>query len=315
MILNVSTESISAPYFGTTESITIDGNISWEATCDADWVTIIEKGSSTLEFIVEDNTNTTDRETIIKVFNSEYNIERHIRISQESVVISIKTDISSIQDAPACGATFSFTLESSVPWSMSSGANWVTLSQTNGSAGYYNITLTVDCVDTFDETRSCYIYISSNIGSVSETISVHQLAGYGGWGIVGAHQDNPWDITSPIPMSYYPGKQGVYILHNVKLVSEGFKFANFGLNDWSDPTTYFGAWRETEGYYYFDYVSEVGLEWYYLFSGIDSQQQSNIGVNDWSKHYDILFAVPEDDYYGTTYAQFAVIETGTYSFN
>ena len=115
-------------------------------------------------------------------------------------------------------------------------------------------------------------------------------------------------------MSHYPGKDGMYILHNVKLVSEGFKFAKFGLNNWNDPTTYFGAWWETEGYSYFDYGYMVGFEWYYLFSGIDSQQQSNIGVSDWSKRYDILLYIPYD-YDGASYAQFAVFETGSYSFD
>ena len=317
--LNVSTESISAPAAGTTKNLTIQGNISWEASCDADWVTITPtnggQGTLTFRVNVASNTNTTARNTIVKVFNSEYNIEKQIAISQEGFIISIKTDITPwIYDIPACGATYSFNLESNVSWIASCSANWATVSRTNGNAGSYNITITVDCVDTFDESRYCEIYISSNDGSVRKTISLYQLAGYGGWGIVGAHQDNPWDITSPIPMSHYPGKDGMYILRNVKLVSDGFKFAKFGLNNWNDPTTYFGAWGETAGYSYFDYGYMVGFDWYYLESGIDSQQQSNIGVSDWSKRYDILLYIPYDDD-GASYAQFAVLETGSYSFN
>ena len=317
--LNVSTESISAPAAGTTKNLTIQGNISWEASCDADWVTITPtnggQGTLTFRVNVASNTNTTARNTIVKVFNSEYNIEKQIAISQEGFIISIKTDITPwIYDIPACGATYSFNLESNVSWIASCSANWATVSRTNGNAGSYNITITVDCVDTFDESRYCEIFISSNDGSVRKTISLNQLAGYGGWGIVGAHQDNPWDITSPIPMSHYPGKDGMYILRNVKLVSDGFKFAKFGLNNWNDPTTYFGAWGETAGYSYFDYGYMVGFDWYYLESGIDSQQQSNIGVSDWSKRYDILLYIPYDDD-GASYAQFAVLETGSYSFN
>ncbi len=314
--LNVSTESISAPAAGTLKSITLEGNISWEASCDANWVIIApangNQGTSTLMVNVASNTNTTARNTIVKVFNSEYNIEKQIAITQEGFIISIKTDISSIVDIPACGATYSFNLESNVSWIASCSANWATVSRTNGNASSYNITITVDCVDTFDESRYCEIYISSNDGTVRKTISLYQLAGYGGWGIVGAHQDNPWDITSPIPMSHYPSKDGIYILHNVKLVSDGFKFAKFGLNDWNDPTTYFGAWGETAGYSYFDYGYMVGFDWYYLENGIDSQQQSNIGVSDWSKRYDILLYIPYDDD-GASYARFAVLETGSYS--
>lgn len=312
--LYVSTESISAPAAGTTKSLTIQSNISWEASCDADWVTVTptngENGTSTLKVKVAEKTNTGARETVVMVSNSEYNIEKQIAITQEGFIISIKTDISWIDDIPACGATYSFNLESNGSWIASCSANWATVSRTNGNAGSYNITITVDCVDTFDESRDCEIYISSNDGSVRKTISLYQLAGYGGWGIVGAHQDNPWDITSPIPMSHYPGIDGLYILHNVKLVSEGFKFAKFGLNNWNDPTTYFGGWEETAGYNYF----MVEHAWYILNYGINSQCQSNIGVSDWSKRYDILLYIPYD-YDGAFYVEFAALETGSYSFN
>ena len=90
--LNISSGSITAPYTGTTKSITIDGNISWAASCDADWVTISptkgEKGSSTFKVVVAENTKATAREAVIKICNAEYNIAEKITISQEASLVN-----------------------------------------------------------------------------------------------------------------------------------------------------------------------------------------------------------------------------------
>ena len=93
---NVSAKSISAPDEGATKSVTIDSNIPWSATCSADWITLTptsgEKGSSPLNIKVATNTSTFTRNAVVKVFNSEYKIERQIAVSQEAYVLPVKTN-------------------------------------------------------------------------------------------------------------------------------------------------------------------------------------------------------------------------------
>lgn len=93
--LKVGTSSISVSDKGATKSVTIESNILWSASCNANWVTITptsgEKGSSTLNIKVGANTKTVTRNAVVKVFNNEYNIERQIAIAQEAHVKPINT--------------------------------------------------------------------------------------------------------------------------------------------------------------------------------------------------------------------------------
>ena len=94
--LKVATNSISVSDKGATKSVTIESNILWSASCNANWVTITptsgEKGSSTLNIKIGANTKTATRNAVVKVFNNEYNIERQIAVSQEAYVLPVKTN-------------------------------------------------------------------------------------------------------------------------------------------------------------------------------------------------------------------------------
>ena len=93
---NVSTKSISVPDEGATKSITIESNIPWSASCSADWITLSptngEKGTSPLNIKVATNTYTFTRNAVVKVFNSEYKLERQVTVSQEAYALPVKTN-------------------------------------------------------------------------------------------------------------------------------------------------------------------------------------------------------------------------------
>ena len=86
--IELDTESIKSIASGTTKNVTVKGNVSWEASCDADWVTITptkgEKGTSTtVKVEVAESTKATTREAVIKVSNSKYKIEKQITVTQD----------------------------------------------------------------------------------------------------------------------------------------------------------------------------------------------------------------------------------------
>lgn len=129
------------------------------------------------------------------------------------------------------------------------------------------------------------------------------------WGLVGQHQG--WDIANPTPMYKVPN-QNAYARCNVKLESNGFKFAKTGLSDWSTSNTYFGAWRETTtGTDYFNFSTEMGTgSWYGVYTNNLGGQCFNIGVSDFNKTYDIYVKIIQNASWGQELG-YTVVEHGT----
>ncbi len=126
------------------------------------------------------------------------------------------------------------------------------------------------------------------------------------WGLVGEHQG--WDITSLTSMEEIA--ENVYAVKNIKLVSPGFKFAMTGLADWNTANTYFGAWKDS-GSQYFNFSTELSVgQWYEVYSNNLGEHSYNIGVNDWTKYYDIYLKIVETADWGQKMA-YTVVEHGT----
>ena len=174
--LNVDTESITASAEGVTKSIAVTSNISWSASCDADWVTITptngEKGNSTLKITVAANTKTVAREAVVTISNSEYKIEKQIAISQEAFGPSLNVDTESIT-ASAEGVTKSIAVTSNISWSASCDADWVTITPTNGEKGSSTLKITVAAnIETI--AREAVVRISNSEYNLSKEIAVTQ---------------------------------------------------------------------------------------------------------------------------------------------
>ena len=176
--LSVNTETISAPVAGTTKNVTIEGNISWDASCTADWVTITptsgEKGTSTIKVEVVSNTKTAVREAVIKVSNSEYKVEKQIAISQEAFgpVLSVSTESIS---APVAGTTKSITVDGNISWEASCDADWVTLTPTKGNKGTSTLKIDV-AANTKTVARDAVVTISNAVYDVEKQITISQAA-------------------------------------------------------------------------------------------------------------------------------------------
>ena len=126
------------------------------------------------------------------------------------------------------------------------------------------------------------------------------------WGLVGQHQG--WDITNPTPM--YQVADNTYAKLNIKLESNGFKFAKTGLQNWDTANTYFGAWKESEGGY-FNYSTEMDAgAWYGVYTNNLGEQGTNIGVGDFSKKYDVYVKIMQDADWGQQLG-YTVVPAGT----
>jgi hypothetical protein len=127
------------------------------------------------------------------------------------------------------------------------------------------------------------------------------------WGLVGQHQG--WDITNPTPM--YKVADNVYAALGITLQADGFKFAKTGLKDWNTSNTYFGAWKKSDNQNYFNFSSEMSTaSWYGVYTNNLGGQSENIGVNDFSKKYDIYVKVIQNANWGDELG-YTIVEAGT----
>lgn len=156
-------------------------------------------------------------------------------------------------------------------------------------------------------------YLSKQAAS-NKTFTVNQIAPIGelpapekfGWGLVGQHQG--WNITLPTPM--YKVSDKAYGVLNIKLQSNGFKFAKNGLSNWNTNNTYFGAWKNS-GSGYFNYSTEMGVgAWYGVYTNNLGGQSENIGVSDFNKSYDVYVKILQDADWGQELG-YTVVEHGT----
>lgn len=156
-------------------------------------------------------------------------------------------------------------------------------------------------------------YLSKQAAS-NKTFTVNQIAPIGelpapekfGWGLVGQHQG--WNITLPTPM--YKVSDKAYGVLNIKLQSNGFKFAKNGLSNWNTNNTYFGAWKDS-GSGYFNYSTEMGVgAWYGVYTNNLGGQSENIGVSDFNKSYDVYVKIIQDADWGQELG-YTVVEHGT----
>ena len=130
----------------------------------------------------------------------------------------------------------------------------------------------------------------------------------GFWGLVGEHQG--WDLANPTPL-VETSTADLYVAENVELAADGFLFAKQGLTGWDIPNTTFGAWTKAEGKEYYDFTAEVGLGgWYEVCDNNLAEQAANIGVEDWSKSYDVYLYIAERADWGLR-LKYTIVEHGT----
>lgn len=106
------------------------------------------------------------------------------------------------------------------------------------------------------------------------------------WGLIGQHQGWSWENLTPMTLV----QGNIYAAKDVQLVANGFKFAKFG-GSWDNGATYFGAYQNTEGKEYFDWQTQGMTGWYEVWDDNLGGQSSNIGVNDFTRKYDIYLMV------------------------
>ena len=176
--LEISETSIAVPTAGETKQMTVVSNISWNASCEADWVTLSpvngNEGQSDLLVEVAANATTSARTTIVKLVNSEYEVAKEIAISQEAFEPSLEISESSVSAAIA-GEIKRVTVVSNIQWNVTCEANWVTLSPVNGNNGSSTVSISVAANATTSARKATVKFANSEYNVIKEVV-VNQAA-------------------------------------------------------------------------------------------------------------------------------------------
>lgn len=134
--LNATNVDIAGDQTSATISIKASDNCSWSLTCSESWISSISpsSGRGTGEAVINTSVNpssSAQRSATIKVRNSDGSIERSITFTQYASKEVIDLSVSTM-DFASNAETRQVTVTSNTHWVITGGANWVTISPTEG---------------------------------------------------------------------------------------------------------------------------------------------------------------------------------------
>ena len=133
--LTVSNASVIVTCATETKQVTIESNVSWAATCEADWVTLSPlndtEGTKTLDITIAANKATSARNAKILVSNSEYSLSKEIAVTQPAFEPVISIGNTSIP-VDFTGGTHFIPITANVDYEVSTNVDWITIENTTG---------------------------------------------------------------------------------------------------------------------------------------------------------------------------------------
>ena len=172
----ISKRELTTYDIGETKSVTVSSNIPWKVTYSASWITLSpsnsEKGENELKITTATNTTTSTRTATVIVSNTEYNISKEIKVTQERFVPELTTNIDSISTTVE-GEDKSISVTSNMLWKATCDADWVTFSPTSGDKGTTSVKVSV-AANTVTSTRTATIKVTNSEYNVTKEISVTQ---------------------------------------------------------------------------------------------------------------------------------------------
>lgn len=154
------------------QTIAVESNIKWEATCSQSWVSVdVAANNSSITISVAENTAGSSRTAYIVLKGA---ITKAISITQSVAKVSPSSTTTLNYDNIGGSKSFTFTSEAS--WSVTTSSSWITVNPSSGSAGSATLTITVPVINSAS-TRSGNVYVK--IGTTTMlTIPVQQGGNY-----------------------------------------------------------------------------------------------------------------------------------------
>ena len=171
--LKASVESLSFSSYAGNQSFGITSNVSWQISCDADWVTVTESttrgtGNGTVTVTVQQNSEIKERIASITISSTEAGSVK-VSITQTGANPNLQLNKKDLSFTGA-ESSDSFSITSNTSWTVTSDQTWCTVSTSSGSN---NATVTVN-VSENKSTSLRNATITVKAGEQSQTIAVTQ---------------------------------------------------------------------------------------------------------------------------------------------
>lgn len=204
-----------------TQSITVDANFHWEASCSESWIILsASEDKKSLDISVTENVTTMERRATIKLIGST---ETSLMVIQEGILFN---DIVSSLLFGNKSASRDVTIETDGRWKAETEQNWITLSLTSGIG---SATFTVSVSDNANESERSGV-VKVTVSGTEKQIIVTQLGTYftvsaeafdgipskGGMHAVNFTSSDSWSATSKSPwvtLSPSSGQNGQSVLN------------------------------------------------------------------------------------------------------
>ena len=178
--ITLSNSSFSVSSEEVSKTVTINSNIPWKASSDASWATLSSSsgtmGSASLKITIRANSTTSSRSATIKVYNTEYNVTKEIKITQSEFAPTITLSSYSFSANAEEYVTKSVTVTSNIPWNATTtDTSWIALKTTSGSSGTSTLSFTIS-PNTITSVRTGTIKVYSNDYDTYKEIKITQDA-------------------------------------------------------------------------------------------------------------------------------------------
>ena len=173
--LNASNVDIAGDQTSATISIKASANCNWSVTCNESWINSISpsSGRGSGEAIINTSVNPSSsapRSATIKVRNSDGSIERSITFTQYASKEIMDLSVSSM-DFASNAETRKVTVTSNTHWVITGGANWVTISPTEGDNNG-DISISIKENTTIEERTTMLTFTGT--GGTTKQLSIKQ---------------------------------------------------------------------------------------------------------------------------------------------
>ena len=149
-----------------TTTFTVSSTVEWSVDDDAAWLTATKTDESTISVSYEANASTSSRTANIKAVGTG-EVEETVTVTQAAATFDVSPNSRSVTDV---SGTTTFTVSSTVGWSVDDDAAWLTATKTDGS------TISVSYEPNSGTGSRTANIKAVGTGEVEETITVTQAA-------------------------------------------------------------------------------------------------------------------------------------------
>ena len=133
---------LSVIHSGATKTVRIDSNVTWEVSCESEWITVTPTtgnlGQTELAITIAPNAKIESRTAKIDIYCEEYDIKKAIKVNQEAFDMQFSVSEGEI-NAAFEGEVLQLSVSSNVAWEAVCEADWVTVSPSKGDVGASNM--------------------------------------------------------------------------------------------------------------------------------------------------------------------------------